>query len=114
MTARHGTLWVVKEDMLADSDYKKTIGERKVLIEKGEVIEWRYESQNHFRTTDDKWFVVNDEVFEKHCLLIGRISENVKYNNIANREEIFRLRLFEWSEDGRNIFNKLKKEIEEE
>lgn len=108
---KHGTLWIVKEDMLANHNYENTIGERQVLIPKGEIIEWRYQCDNHFRTEDDKWFCVNNEVFEKHCLKIAKIHENVCWKNRAKTEEIWRLGLFDWVENGKEVNDRINKEL---
>jgi len=101
---KHGTLWIVKEDMAAQHEYADYIGIRDVIIKKGEIIEWRFSANNHFRTIDDKWFVVDDETFEKHCLKIGIIHENVCWKNIAKTEEIWRLKLFDWIENGKETY----------
>jgi len=108
MVNHHGTLWVVKTDMPAIASHSENIGERKVIIEKGEILEWRYESDNHFRTIDDKWFWVRDDVWNEHCLKIANIQESVCWNNIAKTEEIWRLRLFTWIENGREVYESIK------
>ena len=111
MTARHGTLWIVKKDMLAEHEYKDYIGNRKVLLEKGEILEWRYESDNHFRTIDNKWFWVKDDVWEEYCLQIGKIHNDVCWKNRANTDDIWRLELFDWIQNGREVYDNIKKEI---
>ena len=103
MTARHGTLWIVKKDMLAFHDYKENVGDRKVLIKKGEIIEWRFENYNNFRTMDNKWFVVKDDVWDEHCLKIGKIHGDVCLKNRANTQQIFELGLFDWIVLGKEI-----------
>ena len=107
-----GTLWIVKKDMLARQGYGDYIGERKVLLEKGEILEWRYESDNHFRTTDNKWFWVNDEILAEHCLKIAKIDEKVRFENKANTEEIWRLCLFTWIENGKDTYQNIMEDIE--
>jgi hypothetical protein len=110
MSGHHGTLWIVKQDMLAQHNYQEYIGNRKVLIEKGEIFEWRYESDNHFRTRDDRWFWVDDNTLNEYCLKIAKIDEKVCWNNKANTEEIWRLHLFEWIENGKEIYDRIIKE----
>ena len=114
MVNRDNTLWVVKEDMLANHEYKDNVGDRKVVIEKGEIIEWRFESDNHFRTIDDKWFWVDDDIWVKHCLKIGKVHDDVNWKNKANTEEIWRLQLFDWVKNGREVYANIKKELEKE
>lgn len=112
MVSRYRTLWIVKKDMLANHDYKDTIGDREVTIKKGEIIEWRYECHNHFRTMDDRWFWVEDKTWEDHCLKIGLIYEKVSYNNKAKTEEIWRLKLFDWTNEEIEIYQRIKEELE--
>jgi hypothetical protein len=107
-----GTLWIVKKDMLAHPSHGESIGERLVQILKGEIFEWRYESDNHFRTMDNVWFWINDETLKSCCLKIGKINEDVSWKNIANTEEIWRLRLFSWIENGEEIYQRIKEETE--
>jgi len=111
MVAYHGKLFCVKMDMLAQHSYEEYIGHRDVVICRGEVIEWRYETPHHFRTKDDKWFNVSDEVLLKHCFIIGTINDGVHFNNIANTEEIWRLKLFTWDVNGKKLFDELFNQI---
>ena len=111
MTSHHGTVWIVKEDMLANHDYMDNVGNRQVRLKKGEIVEWRYESYNHFRTLDDKWFWVDDETWVAHCLKVAEIDDNVRWKNMANLEEIWRLELFSWVDNGKEIYKNIKKEL---
>ena len=114
MTDHHGTLWIVKEDMSSKCDKEEAIGNREVIIKKGEIIEWRYSCDNHFRTLDDKWFYVTDEVWNKHCLRIGKIHSDVCWKNKANTEEIYRLCLFDFTDNGDEILKNIEDEIKRE
>jgi hypothetical protein len=109
MSNKSGTLWVVKKDMPAYPNSKNNeIGDRQVIIKKGEIIEWRYFSQNHFRTLDDKWFVVDDDIFDTHCLKIAIIDNKILSFNKAKTLDIWRLNLFEFVENGEEILSNIK------
>ena len=104
----NATLWYVHTDMISIPQHNEEIGKRKVIIERGEVIEFRYHSDMHFRTIDDKWFCVTEEVWLKHCIKIGQIWQKVSWLNQAKTEEIWRLRLFDEVKEGIAIMDKDK------
>lgn len=107
----HSTLWIVNKDMVAQSDKRNCINGRKVLIEKGEIIEFRFHSYMNFRTIDDKFYCVTEEIWLEHCLKIGEIHSDVSWKNKAKTEEIWRLELFDWVENGNEIYKKIKEEL---
>lgn len=109
-----GTLWIVNKPMLADSDKRNDVNGRKVLIEKGEIIEFRFHSEMHFRTMDNKFYFVSEEVWIEHCLEIAKIIDIVRWNNKATTEETWRLGLFTWCKNGEEIYKKVKEEIKTE
>ena len=113
MDSQHGTLWIVKKDMLAHPEHKESTGNRLVQIEKGEIFEWRFSSDNHFRTKDNMWFWIDDITLNNFCLKIGKISDDVCWKNIATTEEIWRLQLFSWVENGEEVYKNIKKELQE-
>jgi hypothetical protein len=82
---------------------------RRHEIEKGEIIQFRYQHSAHFRTLkDDKYFVINQETFKSHTEILGTIWSNVESGNQANLNDIFRLKLFDWKNGNFNCLNDLK------
>ena len=112
MVAHHGTLWIVKKNMIAKPNHEEVTGNRYVVIEKGEILEWRYESNNHFRTKDNLYFWVDDNIWNEHCLKIAKIDDKVHFNNKAELNDIWRLELFTWIENGKELYHTIKKELE--
>lgn len=104
----HGTIWFVHTDMIAKSDERNDVNGRRVLIEKGEIIEFRYHSQMHFRTMDGKFYFVDEDNWLKHCVKIGKIWEKVRFENKADTEEIWRLKLFDEVKEGMLIYKEWK------
>lgn len=90
-------LWKAKKDCSANwgSTLTSPVNERRISIEKGEMVEFRFRSPIHFRTIDDIWLLLEEkefyECFEPH----GKIHEKIKTNNIATLKEILKLQLFE-------------------
>jgi hypothetical protein len=106
----HGTLWFVQTDMIAESDERNCINGRKVLIERGEIIEFRFHSRMNFRTTDDKYFCVNEDTWLKHCVKIGTILERIRSQNIAKTKEILKLKLYDEVKEGMQLYRKYKED----
>lgn len=104
----HRTIWFVHTDMIAKSDDRNDVNGRKVLIEKGEIIEFRFYSKMNFRTMDDKFYCVDKDTWLKHCVKIGNIWEKVGFENKAKTEEIWRLGLFDEIKEGMAIYDKWK------
>ena len=113
LTNMHGTLWIVNKDMLANFSSIASDIKRKVVIEKGEILEFRYESPLHFRTMEDSYFYISKEIWIDHLLKIGTILEKVRWENKAKLEEIWRLNLYDSTNEERALCRKIKKEVEE-
>ena len=106
-----GELYLVENIMYVsilnhDTKPHKEIGNRKVIIETGEIIEFRYSYGVHFRTRDDKWFYVDEETFKKHCILFGEIFPEIRGKNVATLDEILRLDLYKLKLDMENRCHK--------
>lgn len=110
----HGTLWFVHKDMIVDTDKNNCINGRKILIERGEIIEFRYHHEMNFRTMDDKYYCVTEEAWLKHCTKIGIIWDKIRSKNVASTEEIWRLRLFDVVKSGMNLYDKFSEANREE
>ena len=100
--------------MLSDLDERKQdyTGDRQVLLKRGEIIEFRFFSPCNFRTIDNKWFRVSEEVWNESCVKIGDIFDSVNSDNVANLEEIWRLKLFDFTGTGKDVYQEINK-IEE-
>lgn len=101
---------MAKKDVLAHQD--KRVSKRKILIEKGEIVEFRFNSPKHFRTMEDKYFYVSEEEWEENFIEIANIHSDVVWKNIAKLEEIWRLQLFDWIPQGKELYEKMNKELE--
>lgn len=97
--SQQGFLYIVKEDCLVELDDRNQefTGDRKVQLVKGDIIEFRYHSPCHFRTYDNKWFKIEEDEWDNYFTEIAKISEDVKWKNIANTKQIWDLQLFKWT-----------------
>ena len=86
-------LWIARSNCLAIWT-GVGLGERKVLINKGEIVEFRFNNPIHFRTIDNNYFKIEEKDFYSFFQPYGNIIEDIKRNNVANLEEILRLELF--------------------
>ena len=111
-----GTIWLVNKDFHAreTSTSNNEVHERKVLIEKGEIIEFRYESERHFRDMYNKYWVVDTNTWNECCLKIGKIWEKVRFGNKATLKEIWQLNLFDENKDIMKIYREWKEKEEKE
>ena len=94
MTNRN--LFMVKKDVLANQD--KRVSTRKILIEKGEIVEFRFDSPKNFRTMEDKvksLYFKYDKVNEVLKIEVGEdIYEVVE--EYTWRVKYFWMTLLEW------------------
>lgn len=89
-----GQIWeVVTENFLTSGNDDKHNRPTKLL--KGEKIEIRYPYAWHFRTEDNFYLHAEPEMILQNCRLFGIIWDKVKFNNVAQLEEILRLRLYD-------------------
>ena len=88
--ALHGHLYKVNKMMLV-----KRNGDRRVVIEEGEIIEFRYFSDVHFRTADNIYCEVSREVFSESVTLYGKIFENIRFRNQNSLQEILDAKLYD-------------------
>ena len=73
------------------------LGKRDISIhlKKGEKIEIRFPFEWNYRTEDNLYFNSNEEYILANCKLIGKVKEEIKFQNKANLEEILRIGLYE-------------------
>ncbi len=55
--------------------------ERKVYIEEGELVEFRYQSHCNFRTHDEIYCHLKDYIFNEHFEIVGKVWRDVMFNN---------------------------------
>ena len=112
----HGSLWFVikdfhsKETSVSDNGVKG----RKVLIETGEILEFRYESERNFRDMDNNYWETDIKTWDKCCIRLGTILERVRFENKATLKEIWRLNLFDFDENGKKIYQQYLEELKKE
>lgn len=97
---KHGGIYLVTKDLYIAYDMHRG-GERKhtatslrkVVIPKGELLEFRYFSPAHFRDINNHYFPVDDSQLHK-LEHVANILDEVKSNNIADLYDILRLQLY--------------------
>ena len=104
-------LWKAKESIAVERViYNDTEIKRKVLIEKGEIVEFRYHHSIHFRTIDDIYCVLDEETFYRNFEPYGKIYDSVHFANHCELKDIIEHRLFEKWEHIKH-YDKFKKEV---
>jgi hypothetical protein len=87
-----GQIWEVVKDFTTSGLNDRN--NRPVLLRKGEKIEIRYPYEWHFRTEDRYYTHANPDVILANCVLFGIIDEKTRWQNIAQLDEILRLKLY--------------------
>lgn len=93
MAIEQGQIYEVMTDNFMTSGESNSI-KRPAKLLKGEKIEIRYPYEWHFRTEDNQYFHARSEMIYENCKLIGRIIEQVRFNNKAKLKEILELELY--------------------
>jgi len=73
----------------------KTEFSRRYYIEEEEIVEFRYPHDAHFRTVDDLYLYLHEEIFLDHFKIYGKIYEEVRWKNRNSTKEILDCRLYE-------------------
>lgn len=87
---KNGFLYIVTNSFLAESRKLN----RRVLVEVGEVIEFRYFSPVHFRTRDDLYLSCAKDYFLKNTEAYGEIWDNVRFRNQNTLKQILECKLY--------------------
>lgn len=100
---KYGGIYLVLEDIdIAYRDMSKKYGNlpmiRKMIIPCGELLEFRFWSDAHFRDRFNLYFEVHNNQLHK-LKKVAQIFEKVKCQNIAELGDIIRLHLYDL-EDG--------------
>ncbi len=89
-------LWECKEQIAVEkSSYSKDEFKRKLLIEVGEIVEFRYHHSVHFRTIDNVYCILKEDTFYEHFEPYGKIYDQVKGANGCKLKDILEHHLFE-------------------
>lgn len=89
-------LWKAKKQIaVKKSYYCEGEFERKVLIEEGEVVEFRYHYPVHFRTQDNIYCVLDEKTFYEFFEPYGKIYNLVRFANKCELKDILEHELFE-------------------
>lgn len=89
-TAESGQIWKCVKTCMSNHDKK----ERRVVIEEGELVEFRYWHPANFRTIEGKFYAVEKEVFFSHFEYVGDVFEEVRFRNQNTLKEIIDCRLY--------------------
>lgn len=96
MKIEQGQIWKVETPMIVNYDPigKSEIGKRKILLEKGEMIEIRYPFAWHFRTEDNVYFQADEVNILKNCSFFGTIKDDICSMNRHSLKQILEMELF--------------------
>ena len=82
-------LWKCKKQIAVEQTTQgRDEFKRKILIEEGEVVEFRYHHSVHFRTEDDIYCVLKEDTFYEHFEPYGKIYDNVRFANKCKLKDI--------------------------
>ncbi len=87
--AENGDIWKAKEVVIA-----KHGKERRKVIERGELVEFRYWSPANVRTRDELYLTIAEDEFKKNFEFVGRILEDVYRRNQNTTAEILDAKLY--------------------
>lgn len=94
-----GQIYMVKTYTFAvnqkDIEYDREEIKRKVLLQYGEYIEIRYPYAWHFRTIDNHYFQVGEKDILANCTLIGKVKEDIKWQNQADLRQILDNKMYD-------------------
>jgi hypothetical protein len=94
-TVEDADLWKCKQSIaVKKANIFKNDDKRKVLIEVGEIIEFRYYHSIHFRTTDDIYCVLDEKTFYENFEPYGKIFGDVRFSNKCKLQDILEHDLF--------------------
>lgn len=88
-------LWKAKKQCSAELTNKNLVGERRVVVDEGEIVEFRYHYGIHFRTDDGLYLYLDEKEFYENFTPYGLIWEKIKWHNTASLSEILRLKLYD-------------------
>ena len=87
---KQGDLWMMIKSVKCWNDKHK----RFMIVEKGEIIEIRYFSPVNFRCIDELYFQLPEETFLNYVTFVGKVKEDIKFNNKHSLKSILEEDLF--------------------
>lgn len=94
-----GHIWAAKNDVLCyRGSSEKEMRLRRVVVNKNELVEFRYPHNAHFRINDngkDVYLYLTEEEFTKNFVPVGVVFEAVRFRNNNSMKEIIESRLWE-------------------
>jgi len=96
-TACGGQMWIANKDTLMNPiniNEQAKNHSRRVVIDNGEIVEFRYWGPPHLRTIDDLYLSIDEKTFYENFDYEGAIFEEVNSRNKNTTEEIIKCRLY--------------------
>jgi len=90
----HKHLYKAKLSFPVDKCHKKE-GDRRILIEKDEIVEFRFFSPANFRTHDDIYCSMPEDEFKNNFIHYGEIWKDVSWNNRTKLDVILEHKLYD-------------------
>lgn len=87
--AHSGQIWRALNITIA-----KNGKERRVVVEKGELIEFRFWAPANFRTHDGLYLEVSEDLFYENFEYVGKIFEEISFRNMNTTKEILDCKLY--------------------
>ena len=99
MKAINGQIWRAKEAVIVTPKHAgKETGLRRIVVEKGELCEFRYWSPAVLRIRGEIYVAVEEDEFYEKFEFIGTIFEQVYHRNNNTTAQILDARLYENAE----------------
>jgi hypothetical protein len=98
-----GHIWAAKNDILCfrgSSENEKS--QRRVVVNKNELVEFRYPHNVHFRINDngkDVYLYLDENDFLENFVCVGQVFEEIRFRNQNSMKEIIDSRLWKPIED---------------
>jgi len=91
---KHKHLYKAFTSFPVDKCHKKE-GDRRILIEKDEIVEFRYFSPANFRTHDEIYCSMPEDEFKRNFTLYGKTWDNVSMANRTKLDVILEHKLYD-------------------
>lgn len=94
-----GHIWAAKNDVLCwRGSSEKDKQARRIVVNKDELVEFRYEHNAHFRINDDGkdvYLYLDKKDFLENFVCVGKIFHDISWRNQNTMKEIIDARLWE-------------------
>lgn len=85
-----------------------------VLIEKGDIVQFRYDSPKHFRTIHEEYFCVSEQLWNTNFVCVGEVWEEIVWNNKATLQEILNLELYKQTREQKELIAQIRNKIKDD